>query len=310
MSIARRVIFPFGIFFLLYFILSVIAAGGIGTYFYLKLKDEIKRSESDARNYVAPFVDACAQLASVCDDKKVTEKLNPLFQDYGRKGIVSKAFFVKDDGFILAHSNPKEVETLKNNIAADEFTYNIDQIFLMLKKGSGELYFGDYYLIDRTLPFDKRLIAYMKKYFDPNIDRNGWLISKAVFTAKNKPYGVAAFFIDKTPIYETVKKSIDESIRYGKYATAGAAGIALFISLLIFIRYMMIARGASGTTMRPAADYTAEQTQWESAPNIKEDDALFVKATPVYAGKNTGKVPAGSNTRILDAIPLKKRKDR
>ena len=147
----------------------------------------------------------------------------------------------------------------------------------------------------------------MKKYLDQNIDRNGWIISKAVFTPKNKPYGVVAFFIDKSPIYTAIRKSMDDSVRYGKFAAIGAAAISLFISLLIFIRYMMIARGAAKSAMlspsRPDAEYESHGSDAANSSHIR--------VTPLYGeSASTRRSSVGPNTKILDAIPVNKRKGR
>ncbi|HEY1405917.1 MAG TPA: hypothetical protein VF857_04850 [Spirochaetota bacterium] len=302
----NRIFFPFGIIITLFIAFSAISVGGISIYSYLAVKDVVIKAESDMKEYLSPLVAACAQIAASGDDKKNKIIMDPLFADYRKKGIVTKAFFVKDDGSVIAHSDASEVATLKNNIATDEFTYNLDQIFLPLKQNSAEIYITDYYLIDRQFPFDKKITKYLKQYFDKNIDRNGWLLSKSVFDKKGKGYGVVAFIVNKEAMYDSIKDTISNGIKLIRFSLAGSACLAFFISLIVFIRYRMIHSESSSRVERKIALINRQ----DSSLIYDSDDISDrpVRINPVlHTEQILPRKISDSNIVILDAIPVKRK---
>ncbi|HNX58513.1 MAG TPA: hypothetical protein PKK43_05415 [Spirochaetota bacterium] len=304
---AKKVIFPFGIFILLLIVFTIVTAGGICLYTYNSVVSSIRKAETDVKAYVSPLLNACVQIVDSADDKKSRNALTPLFTDYRKSGIVTKAFYVKDDGTIIAHSDSSEATVLNNNIAMDEFTYNIDQIFYPVKQNLKDIYLTDYYLIDRTVPFNKKQIRYLKKYFDKNIDRNGWLICKAVYNAKGNGYGAVGFIVNKSEIYETVQNKFIEGIFLLKVATAGSFVLSLIITLIIYIRYRMIAsRTSSGYEYEEVSGYEHEPGYAENP--IAEEPVSESDDTPVLHTIGTvPHVPRNGNMVILDAIPVRRK---
>jgi len=304
MNTVKRIIFPFGIFFLLLILLEGILLSAVGGYFYISLKQDIYRAEYTARAYLSPLLEACARCAAIGEDKKVIANLAPLFADYRAKGMVSRAFFVKENGEILIHSDPAEIDQLKNNIASDEFSYNLDQIFSPLKTNSPEPFFIDYNIIDSQIPFNKKEITYIKKYLYKDADRNGWLISRAVFR-NEQPYGVVAFIIDKDPIYQAIKSRINDAVIWTKRAVPFGFLASLILAIIVYIRYAGIAKTVIFRTRDPeeivipldeaGSAYTGQfqHNERQSTPKIFSDD-----------DRKSVKPPS---SMILDAIPIRKR---
>jgi hypothetical protein len=303
---AKRVIFPFGIFILLLLVFLAGSAGGICLYTYSSVTSAVQKAESDVKAYVSPLLDACVQIANDSDDTKSRMALTPLFSDYRKNGIVTKAFYVKDDGSIIAHSDSSEAMALNNNIAMDEFTYNIDQIFYPMKQNLKEIYLTDYYLIDRTIPFNKKQIKYLKRIFDKNIDRNGWLICKTVNDKKGKGYGVVAFIVNKSDIYETIQNKAQEGISLLKVTSAGSIVLALFISLVIFIRYRMIASRPIDTDYEYDREITIGAESAEVNP-IEEQPEVHDEAPILYSAGSSHPHPRSGSVVILDAIPVRRK---
>lgn len=303
----KKVIFPFGILILLLIVFSMVTAGGICLYTYNSVVSSIRKAETDVKAYVSPLLEACVQIVNSADDKKSRNALTPLFSDYRKSGIVTKAFYVKDDGTIIAHSDSSEATVLNNNIAMDEFTYNIDQIFYPVKQNLKEIYLTDYYLIDRTVPFNKKQIGYLKKYFDKNIDRNGWLICKAVYDAKGNGYGAVGFIVNKSEIYETIQNKFFEGIFLLKVTTAGSFVLSLIITLIIYIRYRMIAsRSSSGFEYEEIPGYDKEPVYAENP--LEEEPVSINDDTPVlHPIGNVSHVPKSGSVVILDAIPVRRK---
>jgi hypothetical protein len=304
MNKVKRIIFPFGIFFLLLILLEGILLSAVGGYFYISLKQDIYRAEYTARAYLSPLLEVCARCAAIGEDRKVVANLAPLFADYRAKGMVYRAFFVKENGEILVHSDPAEIDQLKNNIASDEFSYNIDQIFSPLNTKSSEPLFIDYNIIDEQIPFSKKEIRYIKKYLYKDADRNGWLLSRAVFR-DDKPYGVVAFIIDKDSIYQSIKARINDAILWTKRAVPVGILAALILAIIVYFRYAGIAKSVVFRTRDPE----------EIIIPLDEDGSAYAgqfqtgerPMTPQIFSDEERKIIKPPSSMILDAIPIRKR---
>jgi hypothetical protein len=303
MNTVKRIIFPFGIFFSLLILLEGILLTAVGGYFYISLKQDIYRAEYNARSYLSPLLEVCARCAAIGEDRQVITSLAPLFAEYRAKGMVLRAFFVKENGEILIHSDPAEIDQLKNNIATDEFSYNVDQIFAPLKANSSEPMFIDYNIIDAPIPFTRNELKYIKKYLYKDADKNGWLISRAVFRGEN-PYGVVAFILDKDPIYQAVKSRIEAAILWGKRAAPSAALLALIFAIVVYIRYIGIAKAFVFRTRDPEeiivpVDVPATAFQHHAQKENTSSPQIF------FEEEKTDRI--SPSTMILDAIPIRKR---
>lgn len=239
MAKTKTIIFPFGIFLLCAALFSGGGAAGTVWYFYVASKKEIAETERFTQGSLVPVLDACVQMAEIDGGKESSRRLNALFRDYRLGSIVAKAFFVRENGVIVSHSDQNEVKALKGNIAADEFTYNIDQIFRPMRKNLREPYFDDYFLMEKKVPFDRRTMAFLKKHLYSGVDRNGWILSRQV-VYKGKPTGVIAFFSDKETIYERIAYNMKECLFWMKMSAFAGIGLAFIFSMIVFVRYQMI----------------------------------------------------------------------
>ena len=239
MAKTKTIFFPFGIFLLSAVLFSGGGAAGSVWYFYVASKKEIAETERFTQSSLVPVLDACVQMAELDGGKESAKRLNALFRDYRLGNIVAKAFFVRENGLIVSHSDQNEVKELKGNIAADEFTYNIDQIFRPIRKNLREPYFDDYFMVEKKIPFDRQTMGFLKKHLYDGIDRNGWILSRQVIY-KGKTAGVIAFFSDKDTIYERIAYNMKECIFWMKMSAFAGVGLAFIFSMIVFVRYQMI----------------------------------------------------------------------
>jgi hypothetical protein len=300
MKLKIRLLFPFGFLLSALIIFEGLALSGTVLFFYFNMKQDIRTIEREARTYLMPLLDVCARTAAISSDAEISSALTPVFTEYQTKAMVYRAFFVKENGAILAHSNPAESESLKNNIAHDEFTYNLDQIFLPLKMKEENPVFIDYYIPEIKVPFDKKKLSYIKRYVYNEVDKNGWLIAKAVFR-NDKPYGLVAFILEKTPIYRAINEQYTLA-RYWCIRTSILAALAAFlISCFMYLRYRSLVKkgiqAGSFTEEEPVSIQTV-------SPVISTKE--FDKRKPERVYVDDGKKTVASAI-ILDAIPLKKK---
>ena len=316
----KKVLFPFGIFILLALIFAGGAVAASAGYYYVTLKRDIAETERNTQQYLIPLLDACVQMASMDGGAKSAERMNELFNGYRSTGIVFKAFFVKEDGSILAHSSSDEVKSLKSNIASDEFTYNLDQIFLPLKRDIKEPLFSDYYIVDKNVPFTKEQMMYLKKYINSGLDRNGWILSRKV-SYKDKSAGVIVFLVDKGSMYEAIILGFNQAVFRTKIAGGAGLGLALLLSLIIFLRYKMIYSRAFRDSI-PAArsafdDGNRDIALSGDAPSAPAARASLTDATAEFLDTEHPKVYVEcevdkrnipeQRTLVLDAIPVRKK---
>lgn len=300
----KKILFPFGFFAAALVIFEAITVTATAVVFILLVKQDINSVEKDARSYIVPLVDLCAANASIGNDAEITKSLTPLFTEYQEKGFVYRAFFVKENGAILAHSNSYEKEMLHHNIARDEFTYNIDQIFLPLKNNETGSYFSDYFIPEIKIPFRKNEITYIKKYIYPEIDKNGWLVSKAVYHDE-KPFGVAAFILEKSEISRLILLRYDQFLFWVKRGAATAGAVSLFLSFLMLFRYnSLVKRGMSLNTEKPLETSPDAVIQQEDQTGIKKSVSIPEK---IFVEEE---IRHGAGQKIiLDAVPVRSKRE-
>lgn len=310
-----RVFFPFGIFFLCSVLFLAVSNVSVAYYYFDQAKEEIVTLEKDTKSYIAPLLEACAQIG-LAGEEIPADRLAVLFSEYRKKGIVYKAFCVKEDGGIIAHSDPSEAKNLGNNIASDEFSYNIDQIFAPFKRNTQEIIFSHYYIIEKKVPFSKDQIRHIKKYISKDIDRNGWLLTRGMYR-KGVPLASIAFIIDKEPAYSIIRNGIDRFFALLQYTISGSLGAAFLLSLFVFIRYRMIAKRAvqSGIeeeiTIPQSAlsttfnrDEISDSAKAETERNtLSEEDR---RREPLLYIEIESSSHSRKSDEILDAIPVRR----
>ena len=306
----KKIFFPFGILLLSAVIFSGGGAAGSVLYFYVACKKEISETERFVQSSLVPVLEACVQMAELDGGKESAGRMNSLFREYRLGNVVSRAFFAGENGNILAHSDQNEVKRLKGNIASDEFSYNLEQIFLPARKTMREPYFDDYYLIERKIPFDREKTAFLKKHLYQGIDRNGWILSRQV-VYKGKTVGVIAFVADKEAIYDRIAFNYRECVFWIKISVLAGAGLALIFAMIVFVRYQMIYVRASRRheqvqmpPVLPPASFPAEATA-VAEQSLAEPEQTAVPFYTEY--ESSSRAYTDYKAPVQDAIPVRKK---
>jgi hypothetical protein len=228
--------FPTAIFLIIFIIQLIAAAGGICSYFYSNTKSSIADIEKYTINYSKTMAEAFASVAELSYRTKNYSALKSLFREKIEENTIDEAFFVLQNGTLIVHSNTTTEKRLRGNIANDEMSYNLDMILQPVKSGSRELFFSNYNIIDKKIPFNRSEREIIQKYLYKDINTSGWLFTKAVFH-KNKPVGSLNFIVDKGRIYNLIYATIDNIQKSILIAAAASFLIALTIALIIMIRF-------------------------------------------------------------------------
>lgn len=252
------------------------ASSGIMVYYlYSTSKRDIGKIEKEARNVAETLTDASSKMAELGRGKARADQMNQFFKYNLDRKLFYKAFFVLENGTIEAHSNPGEVKELRYNIAADEFRYNLEQIYQPIHDQSKNIYFVDYFILDKKIPFRKKEIKYLKKYLYAGIDRNGWLANRSVYE-DGKAVGTVNFLIGKDKVYSLVR----ENLRFVKHSLPYLGGGSVFLSLFL----MILLRLTSSTKVKHVR--MAPSIDPESINILEHDDVRYEPVTMKKTGSS------------------------
>lgn len=304
-----RIIFPFGIFLLFFLLTGVGSAFLSGYYLYSDLKAEIREVSEENEAIASTLVEAVADIAELSSDKEVSRRLNSFFRKELSNKNVYSAFYTLEDGTILAHSSEEEVKKLDGNIAADEFSYNLDQIYYPIRYKKSGVYLSDYYIMDEDIPFNKQELVYLKKYFDENIDRNGWIavktVEKKVKTGRRKyslkEVGTVAIIISKKNIYSLINTQKEYALNFLIKVLIGCGVLSFFVSLIIHIRYISISNKTlkMQTPVSPGT-YSFEKANDEMPPRaLIEEETDTQEEYPEIFAADTGERLIPDPAKIL-----------
>lgn len=268
-----KMIFPAGIFFMLFFIESLIAAGASIAYFFYVGRAGIAGIESNTRSYAVPVAEAFGNMAEMCYRTGNFSRLRTLFRERIEQRIISEAFFVLRDGRVVAHSDPAVSERLKGNLAGDELAYNMDLLLRPLERKSRDVFFSEYNIVSKQAPFKREYRMLLKRYFYPNIDSTGWLASRAVF-GKKKPVGAVCFIIGKERIYSFLVAHMNRSLGIFFMALGVACGVSFIVTLVVMARYRSIQK------MSLAASYGEAPASGASAGEFYDMTMMPAAAEP------------------------------
>ncbi len=308
-----KMIFPVGIFFMLFFIESLIAAGASLAYFFYIGRGGIAQIESNTRSYAVPVAEAFGAMAELCYRTRNFSRLRTLYKERIEKQIISEAFFVMRDGKLIAHSDPAIIVSMKGNLASDELAYNMDLILRPLEQKSRDVFFGDYNIVTKPMPFKREYRMLLKRYFYPAIDSTGWLASRAVY-GKKKPVGVVCFIISKERIYSFLIAHINRSIGILLISVAVSCLVSLLVTLVVMARYRSIQKmslaGSPGETL-PAGTAAGEfydMTLTPSGPEPADDVPVIVELINEPDGGEADDpglrgTPFHQKREIKDALP-------
>jgi hypothetical protein len=239
----KKIIFPVGIFLLIFLAETIIGITGVVTYFYFSGKKNIREIETYTVNYSKTMAEAFARVAEFSYISKKYTSLNSLFHEKIEENTIDEAFFVMDDGRLIVHSNTTTEKELMGNIAVDEMSYNLDMILRPVQAKSTELFLNNYNIVNKIIPFKRQERELLKKYVYRDIDSTGWLFTKGVFV-KEKPVGSVNFIVSKERIYSYIHAAINQARRYSIIVIAASAILAFFISIVVFVRYRSIQKNA------------------------------------------------------------------
>jgi hypothetical protein len=231
-----KALFPAGIFFLLFLIQMLASAGGISYYFFHKTKNDLTEIEKYTLNYSKTLAEAFADVAELSYRNKNYSSLKSLFREKIEENTIDEAFFVLKDGTLIVHSNTTIEKKLRGNIANDEMAYNLDLILQPVNKKSRDLFFSNYNIIEKKIPFNRSLRGLIKEHLYSDINSSGWIFTRGVFH-RGKPAGTVNFIVSKDRIHTTIFSAAEDMKKVLLIALALSLGIAFIVSILIMFRF-------------------------------------------------------------------------
>jgi hypothetical protein len=242
----KRLIFPVGIFLLMFTAESLIGTAGVVSYFYFSGKKNISDIESYTVNYSKTMAEAFARVAEFSYSTKKYSSLKTLFHEKIEENTIDEAFFVLPDGRLVVHSSTTAEKELMGNIATDEMAYNLDMILLPVETKSSELFLNNYNIINKVVPFKRQDRDLLKKYVYKDLNSTGWIFTKGIFY-KGKPAGTVNFIVSKDRIYDSIQESIDQAKYYSLFVVTVSMALSFIIALIILFRYRSIQKNALGS---------------------------------------------------------------
>jgi hypothetical protein len=249
----KKLIFPLGIFILIFLAESIIGIAGVMAYSYFSGKKNIRDIETYTVNYSKTMAEAFARVAEFSFTSKTYSSLNTLFHEKIEENTIDEAFFVLADGKLIVHSNTTIEKELDGNIAVDEMAYNLDMILKPVQTRSTDLILNNYNIVDKKIPFRKQDRNLLKKYIYRDIDSTGWLFTRGVFV-KGNPVGSVNFIISKDRIYSSIQGSIKQARYYSMIVLAVSIILSFFISLIVLVRYRSIQKNAIDSLASPLSE--------------------------------------------------------
>ena len=306
----RGSLFPVGIFFMLFLIESIMAAGAAGAYFLYAGAGRITEIEADTRSNAVNLAEALGSAAELSYRAKSYSGIRKLFQEKIDGRIVDEAFFILKSGKLIAHSYPQAEDRLKGNIAGGGSAYDLDLILRPVAGTSTGVLFTDCNIASKPVPFDRGQRDLIRQYLYRGIDAGGWLASRAVY-GKKKPVGVVGILIAKTKIHAFIRDHVDRTMQVFRVALAAAFIVSLIVSLVVFVRYRVIRKRALAERLigAPEAadelyDMAAAAAQADgSGRAIALDMGDLVEEREYDAVLSAGASDRGTGRKIKDAIP-------
>jgi hypothetical protein len=279
----RKKGFPAGMFLLLFALLLVVAGGAVMVYFLHAGRGEIGTIEAYTKDYSVKLVNTYAGAAELGYRKGGGDRLTGIFGDPQKKETYEEAFFVLNDGTLVAHSFGDTLKELRGNMYNDEIAYNADLILKAARQRSAGVNFSDYNIVTLRIPFNRMEREMLKQYLYAGIDTSGWLVSKAVYI-KGEPVGTVNLIVGKDRIFQAIRSRWGESLRL-LLVSAGAAFMLSFImALVLFMRYRAIQQDAldqAGEKMEYRHDREEERSvEPEEAEDEFERDVVLEDDVP------------------------------
>ncbi|HQP47886.1 MAG TPA: hypothetical protein PKX12_04075 [Spirochaetota bacterium] len=322
--------FPFGVFFLLLFLLLMLGGAVTVSYFYFGIKNDIAEVETTTKEYSTTLAEAFTDVAGLSYRYKNYTQLTTLFRDKIQDNTIAEAFFVLADGTIVVHSNRDVERELQGNIANDEFAYNIDMIMMPLRRRERTIRFNEYNILNKRVPFTRLEKNLIRQYFYKNIFVNGWLVTKAVYVKKQRTeaaVGTVNFILGKDKIYSLIFRYIKEVTLIASVLGVLSFVIAFFVSIIVYVRYRKLYRMIEEQDImephaaRVSGGDTSPRMENADGPAQPVDESLLVAAglgvdedaayqapEPAYQYSREA-IHFDIQKTVKDAIPVKKRRE-
>lgn len=247
----KKILFPAGIFLILFIIELLFGTIALVGYSYISLKKNIREIEEYTLNYSKTMAEAFARMAELSLKTNKFESLKTLFHEKIQQNTIDEAIFVMADGRLIVHSNTFIEKGLRGNIANDEMAYNLELILEPVVKKSHELFFNNYNIIDSRIPFSRKQKELIEKYIYPDISTSGWLFVRGVFV-DNMPAGSVCFIVSKNRIYSEIHESASQAVRIWYIIAIASLTLSFIVSLIVFTRYRSIQKRALSGAQRKA----------------------------------------------------------
>ena len=298
--------FSFGIFIVIFIILSILSICLSGGYFYLDGKRVIEDAAANTPRYSLPLADAYSDIAENCYYKNDYSKLKILFGSNILKKNVEEAFFVLADGGIIAHSDSGAAEKLKGNLSNDKKAYNIEQILLPLKSKSADAQFINYNIHNKKIPFSMDYLKILSKYFKNKLEFNGWLVSKAVII-KDNGIGCVCLIIGKDRLYKSIEQIFKDAV-YLLFVLFSICFLTAFTTaMLVYTRYRNMTAGLISADFSSSGGNTAVKDAVRIADPAMSTEQIKISSWDmnIPAAENDDKDSNYDTSKIIkDAIPV------
>ena len=283
----KKILFPAGIFLILFLIELLLGTIALAGYSYITLKKNISGIEAYTLSYSKTMAEAFAGVAELSIKTKKFDSLKTLFHEKIQQNTIDEAIFVLADGRLIVHSNTFIEKGLRGNIANDEMAYNLELILEPVVKKSTALFFNNYNIINSKIPFSRREKEIIEKYIYPGISTSGWLFSRGVFI-NNEPAGSVCFIVSKNRIYGEIQETKKRIIKIWYIMGIASLVISFLVSLVVLGRYRSIqkraAAGASSGREKDSCKTAAEPVivpeETESGTRSADDSEAEIPAVP------------------------------
>ena len=284
--------FPFGIFLMLFTVEFIIGSAAVIFYLRTSTINTINEVEKYTTGYSLTLAEAFAETAAHSYRARNYSALISLFREKISENLIDEAFFVLNDGRLIAHSSGDREKELEGNIATDGMSYNVDLILLPAREKKERALISNYNIIEKTPPFTREQRKYISEYIYKDINITGWLVSRAVFV-RDKPVGTVNLIISRERIHDVIYSHVDALQRWILIVLAVSFGVSLVVSVIVFIRQRSIENRALLYSGAASGVYS------------REEDILIDLESSYDMSDSTG-FPAGSAKEDVPAAPEEK----
>ncbi len=263
--------------------------------YYNDIRISVENRMKEKDSFAESMLVSLSQIGAVATPKTVDRMAQPIFKE--SQALYFRAFIVRTDGTIVTHSDPQEAVRLNGNIATDEFSYNLEEIYYPITRESAGAVRRDYHILQQKIPFDDAILETLRSRVDSRIDRNGILYTKRI-KLKSGAFFIASVILSRSDIYAHIGSSLDNLTRLKIFIILSCFSLSAVVAIFLFIT---IRRGENNTVAQ-LPDTVIQQELSEEMPAVegRTPGAFSVRETPA---------PCTARTRpvIQDAIPIRKR---